>query len=144
MRFERRFRVAAPRQAVVEFHRRPEGFRALAPPLAPLTLHQAPAELDPGARLSFTLWMGPLPVRWTARIEAHDGGFADTQEEGPFESWRHRHTFVAVDESTTEVRDQIEARLPSGLARALVALAVWLGLPALFAYRRWKTRRVLE
>ena len=95
--------------------------------------------------MDFTMWMGPLPVRWEARVEdVSPAGFLDRQVRGPFEAWAHRHNFVAVDEETTEVVDQVEARLKPHALWRLVGLAMWLGLPLLFAYRGWKTRRLVE
>lgn len=144
MRFERRFRVRAPRSRVAEFHRRADSLRAITPPLVPMRLGPVPEVLRPGDEFSFVLWLGPLPLRWRARIEEHPGGFADAQVEGPFASWRHRHEFVEVDAQTTEVRDRIDARLRRHPFWALVGLKMWLGLPLLFAYRRWKSRRLLS
>jgi ligand-binding SRPBCC domain-containing protein len=148
--FRRRFEVAAPLAAVEEFHARPAGLVALTPP--PLWLRFAappPDPLTPGDELVFTLWAGPLPVRWRARIEALDGpgpGFQDRQLAGPFALWVHRHRFRAVGDpetGPTEIDDEIEARLRRHPFWGLVGLKMWLGLPLLFAYRRWKTRRLL-
>lgn len=148
MIFRRRFRVAAPLAAVEEFHARPQGLVALTPP--PLVLRFSappPARLAAGDEIAFTLWAGPLPVAWRARIEAHDGpGFTDRQLAGPFAVWVHRHRFRAVGgpgEEMTEIDDEIEARLRRHLLWGPVGFKMWLGLPLLFAYREWKTRRLL-
>lgn len=149
MIFRRRFEVAAPLAAVEAFHAGPAGLVALTPP--PLIFRFAappPDPLRPGDELAFTLWAGPLPVRWRARIEALDGpGFQDRQLAGPFDSWVHRHRFRALGDpetGPTEVDDEIEARLRRHPLWGPVGLKMWLGLPGLFAYRRWKTRRLLE
>ena len=63
----------------------------------------------------------------------------DTQKQGPFRSWRHRHQFRAIDENTTEVIDSIEAEYGN-----LISRFMWLNLPILFGYRGWRTRRELE
>jgi ligand-binding SRPBCC domain-containing protein len=63
---------------------------------------------------------------------------------GPFRKWVHRHTFVELDGHTTEVLDEVEAELPAPFAQKLVAIGMWLNMPVLFAYRAWKTRRLLE
>ena len=95
--------------------------------------------------MAFTLWLGPLPVYWLARIEElSPAGFVDRQLSGPFQQWVHRHSFIAVDEVTTEVRDEIEAVLKAPGWWWLVSLGMWLNLPMLFAYRAWQTRRLLE
>ncbi|MCU0487122.1 MAG: hypothetical protein MUC85_13540, partial [Anaerolineales bacterium] len=63
---------------------------------------------------------------------------------GPFAAWSHRHEFVAVDEHTTEVVDSIALNLRRHPIWWLVGASMRLGLPVLFAYRAWKTRRYLE
>jgi ligand-binding SRPBCC domain-containing protein len=98
-----------------------------------------------GDELRFTLWLGPLPLRWAARIESiSPTGFIDRQVQGPFRLWVHRHTFLPLDDSTTEVRDEVTVELKRHLLWGLVGLSMWLSLPLLFAYRGWKTRRTLE
>jgi ligand-binding SRPBCC domain-containing protein len=95
--------------------------------------------------MAFTMWMGPIPVRWRAYIgQVSATGFSDHQMEGPFRYWAHRHSFLPQDENSTDVVDEIQAGLRWHPLWALVGLAMWLGLPALFAYRAWKTRRLLE
>jgi ligand-binding SRPBCC domain-containing protein len=98
-----------------------------------------------GDAMAFTMWLGPIPVGWAARVEDVTGsGFADRQQSGPFESWSHRHIFIAEGESTTKVVDKIEAKLKRDPLWGPVGLAMWLGLPLLFAYRGWKTKKLLE
>lgn len=139
------FRVRAPRARVAEFHVGASSLKAITPPLIPMQLHRAPERLRDGDEMRFTLWLGPLPIRWLARVEqVSAGGFVDRQVDGPFAAWVHRHRFLDVDEATTQVVDEIEARLERHLLWGAVGLAMWLGLPLLFAYRGWKTRRLLE
>lgn len=139
------FRVRAPRDEVAAFHTAALSLKAITPPLMPIQLHQAPEHLADGDEMRFTLWLGPLPVRWLARVEqVSPEGFVDRQVDGPFAAWTHRHRFLAVDEANTDVVDEVEARLKAHLLWGAVGLTMWLGLPLLFAYRGWKTRRLLE
>jgi len=139
------FRVRARRAEVAAFHAAASSLGAITPPLIPMQLHRAPERLGAGDEMAFTLWLGPLPVRWLARVEEMSPeGFVDRQLEGPFAAWSHRHRFLAVDEATTEVVDEIEARFRPHVLWGAVGLAMWLGLPLLFTYRGWKTRRLLE
>ncbi len=145
MRYCHRFRVRAPLAAVADFHRRPASLVAITPPPVVVRLYNAPAALNAGEEIAFTMWVGPLPVRWVARIEeASPTGFLDRQVRGPFRVWRHRHRFVAVDDATTEVVDEVEAMPSLDPVRGPICGAMWLGLPALFAYRAWRTRDLLE
>jgi ligand-binding SRPBCC domain-containing protein len=138
VRFERRFVVRAPLDAVRAFHEDPRALRRLTP--------LAMSDLDPlappreGGRVRFRMWLGPVPVAWAARFEAvRDDGFADVQEAGPFRAWRHERRWRALPDGATEVADRIEADPGGALSRIL-----WAGLPAAFAYRAWRTRRALE
>ncbi|GAB4569604.1 MAG: hypothetical protein Kow0077_02400 [Anaerolineae bacterium] len=145
MRFSHRFRVRAPLDRVADFHRRASALHAITPPLMFMRVHHAPAELQEGDVMDFSMWLGPIPVRWVARIEqVTEKSFVDRQVQGPFKAWAHTHSFIPVDDSVTEVRDEIEAELSDGVFGRLRSLVMWLGLPVLFAYRAWKTRRVLE
>ena len=95
--------------------------------------------------MDFTLWFGPLPIRWSASIEdVSQTGFTDRQLSGPFGAWVHRHSFVRLDDETTEVIDAITLRLKPHPLWGPVGLGFVLGLPVLFAFRGWKTRRLLE
>jgi ligand-binding SRPBCC domain-containing protein len=91
------------------------------------------------------MWAGPLPMRWVAKIgDVSDRGFTDRQVQGPFAFWQHRHGFVPVTEGLTEVVDQVDASVKRHFLWGAVGLAMWIGLPVLFSYRGWKTRRLLE
>lgn len=145
LKYRHTFQVRAPLADVAEFHRRSAGMGAITPPPVIARLHRAPARLEEGDEMDFTLWLGPLPLRWLARIENVSlAGFTDRQLRGPFKHWAHRHAFVAVDETTSQVVDEIEASLRKHLLWGLVGLGMWLSLPLLFAYRGWKTRQLLE
>lgn len=142
--FRSRFRVQASLAEVAAFHRRAAAMAAITPPPVIVRIHKAPIELDEGAEMDFTLWLGPLPIRWQARIEdADDHGFRDRQVGGPFRHWLHTHRFVPVGENATEVHDTIELELADRWPARLIGAGLWLSLPLLFAYRRWQTRRLL-
>lgn len=145
MKYRHRFEVNAPLAAVAEFHARSASMGAITPPPVVVRIHSAPVLLDDGDEMDFTMWLGPLPVRWLARIEdVNPTGFTDRQVLGPFQEWIHRHTFVPVDKTTTAVLDEIELRLRPHLLWGLVGLGMRLSLPFLFAYRGWKTRRLIQ
>jgi ligand-binding SRPBCC domain-containing protein len=140
-----RFEVNAPLAAVADFHAQSASMGAITPPPVLVQVHRAPSRLDDGDEMDFTMWFGPLPVRWLARIEDVGlTGFSDRQLRGPFRHWHHRHSFVPVDEITTVVVDEIELELRSHPWWKLVGLGMWFSLPLLFAYRDWKTRRLIE
>jgi ligand-binding SRPBCC domain-containing protein len=144
MRFTHRFEVDAPIEDVAEFHARSSSMGAITPPPIIARVHAAPERLGEGDEMSFTLWLGPLPLRWLARIEdVGPTGFSDVQLRGPFARWEHRHDFEPLGEGRTAVHDRIEAELLRHPIWGPVGISMWLGMPLLFAFRGWRTRRLL-
>lgn len=145
MTYRHHFQVNAPLSRVAEFHRQSASMAAITPPPMIVKIHQAPDVLAQGDEMDFTIWLGPFPIRWLARIEnVSPNGFTDRQLRGPFNEWVHRHTFSAADDQITEVKDEINLHLSSQPLLWLVGLGMRLGLPVLFAYRAWKTRKILS
>jgi ligand-binding SRPBCC domain-containing protein len=145
MKYLHHFRIETPLSSVVAFHQRPTSLGAITPPPIWVQMHRVPANFFTGCIMDFTLWFGPLPIHWVSSIEdVSESGFTDRQLSGPYSTWVHRHSFVRVDDQTTEVIDQISLQLKSHPLWGPVGLGFRLGLPALFAYRAWKTRRLLE
>lgn len=143
--FDFRFTVDAPLKAVSEFHFQPGILKKLTPPLMIMQVHR----FDPLANGSigeFTMWMGPIPVRWKAlHSNVSETTFTDTQVSGPMKSWVHCHTFTAINDQTTEVHEHIEFEHFGGIK------GVWSRLlfprPALFALftiRKMITRREVK
>lgn len=144
MAFTHEFTVAAPRDAVAHFHRRRQSLVEITPPPIIMRIQEGPEILSSGDELRFTLWLGPFPIHWHAAIEAvSDDGFADRQISGPFDHWVHQHTFLDKGEGLTTVRDVIEYVYKRHLIWGLIGRLFVLGLPVLFAYRAWRTRRLL-
>jgi ligand-binding SRPBCC domain-containing protein len=143
MKYIHSFVVKAPLSEVVAFHRHSASMAAITPPPIVVRMHTAPAILNEGAPMDFTLWFGPFPLRWTAQIERlTPGGFVDRQIRGPFASWEHQHSFAVLGEESTAVFDIIHAELKSRGPMRIVGALMWLNLPILFAYRAWQTRRL--
>jgi ligand-binding SRPBCC domain-containing protein len=118
---------------------------AITPPPMIVRVHTAPEQLTGGDEMDFTLWAGPIPIRWVARIEeASREGFIDRQLRGPFAAWAHHHRFMRVDDRTPDVVDEVEAELKRHRLWGFAGALMWIGMPALFTYRGWKTRQILE
>ena len=143
--YRHRFNVRAPLAQVAEFHAQSASMGAITPPPIIAQIQRAPARLAEGDEMEFTLWLGPLPLRWLARIEdVSPTGFVDRQVRGPFAEWRHRHSYNELPDGGTEVLDEITVTPQAHPFWGLVGRLMWLNLPILFAYRGWKTRRILE
>jgi ligand-binding SRPBCC domain-containing protein len=142
--FDFRFTVRAPLAAVRDFHADTTALKRLTPPPTFVQIH-AVEPLAEGSVSRFTLWIGPLPLHWTAEHRSVSAaGFTDVQTEGPARSWRHTHQFVPVDEQTTEIVEHIEFEHGRGIwglvTRVLFARP---NLYLLFSYRKLVTRRWL-
>jgi ligand-binding SRPBCC domain-containing protein len=145
MIFQNHFKVAAPIEEVNAFHRSSSSLKAITPPVFFMSNIQAPDHLADGIEMAFTLWLGPLPVRWNARVENFSPtGFDDIQTGGPFKTWKHAHRFEALDENNTRVLDQVEYSLRRHWFWGPIGLMMALGLPVLFWYRARRTRSIVE
>jgi ligand-binding SRPBCC domain-containing protein len=140
--FHSRFRVAAPVARVSAFHFSPEAFLRLTPPGMLLQVHLS-EPLGEGSMTEFTLWSGPLPMRWKAlHSELSATGFTDEQIAGPLRSWRHRHQFIPHPEGGSEVLDSIDYEHPPGWRGLLSRLRFNAAtLQLLFFFRARATRR---
>jgi len=139
------FQVKAPIERVANFHRDTRTLRILTPP--PMVVRFKKIEpLAEGSTADFVIWLGPIPVHWKAKHSDVDPntGFVDTQIDGPFKYWVHRHSFTAINENVTEVKDEIQAKFRKHPYHGMVGRLMWVNLPALFAFRAWKTRQELE
>jgi ligand-binding SRPBCC domain-containing protein len=143
LKYRRSFTVEAPLTLVAAFHLDAMALKKLTPP--PIVMQ--PRLIEPLAENSvsqFVLWLGPLPVRWTARhSQVGPQGFVDEQEQGPFARWIHQHRYQALGDGRSIITDAIEAELASQPFQWLIGAGMWLGLPILFAYRAWRTRKEL-
>lgn len=148
--FHAKTRLRAPVSTVADFHARPGALKRLTPPPIFAQLHAADP-LGENARAEFTLWFGPLPVRWLAIHTQVDlrSGFTDTQARGPLKHWVHRHQWSALNDpgqgNITLLEDRIEYEHYPGLRGLLTRLLFARPLlHVMFAYRHWVTRRAVE
>lgn len=140
--FHHAFIVDAPLSVVAAFHHNTGVLEQLTPFPIIARVHQFEPMAN-GSQARFTLWFGPLPVRWHAiHSDVSAEGFTDTQVSGPLRSWVHRHQFVAIDSATTRVEDHIIYEHDAGwrgiISRLLFARP---GLIYLFTARKFLTRR---
>lgn len=141
--FNYTFTVDAPLADVANFHSDTNALKTLSP--GSMQIHRADP-MGEGSVSEFTLWLGPIPVRWRAvHSNVSENGFTDTQESGPLTFWQHSHTFTALDENQTQINEHIEYRHHKGL-RGLFSRLVFgrLGLLMLFTYRQWATKKALK
>lgn len=142
MEFKYSFLVHAPIEAVAAFHNDPVALRRLTPLPIFAQIHNY-EPLGEGSHAHFTLWFGPVPVRWHAvHSNVSLTGFTDTQVRGPLLSWQHTHRFVAVGPEWTRVEEAIIYEHHDG-PRGLFSRLLFSrpGLFYLFTARKILTRR---
>jgi ligand-binding SRPBCC domain-containing protein len=143
--FDYRFTVNASLQAVRDFHADTSALKRLTPPPTIVQLHEI-EPLGEGSVSRFTLWVGPLPLRWKA---VHRGvsehGFTDVQASGPAHKWEHTHTFIPATQEITEIREHIDYEHKQAfwglITRILFARP---NLYLMFAFRKYATRWYLR
>ena len=143
--FDFSFTVDAPLSAVRDFHRDTSALKRLTPP--PTFVRLISIEpLAEGSVSKFVLWVGPLPLRWTAvPRDVSDRGFTDVQAAGPAAAWAHTHTFTPLSDGRTRIDEHIEYAHKKGLWGIVTRLLfskpnLWI----MFSYRRFVTRWFLR
>lgn len=143
--FDFQFTVAAPVTAVRQFHQDTRILKKLSPPPIFVKIHEF-EPLAEGSKAEFTLWFGPLPMRWSV-IHHHvsENGFTDRQVSGPLKFWEHTHRFTAVNAHTTRVREHIKYEHHKG-KRGLLSRVLFNkpGLTLLFTARKLLTRHYVK
>ena len=136
------FEVNAPLLVVQAFHHNTSALKQLTPPPTIVQI-QSVEPLAEGSVSRFTLWVGPLPLRWTAIHKNVCGnGFTDIQQSGPAKKWAHTHTFTEIDATHTRVNEHIEYEHKRGLWGLVTRLLFsYPNLYFMFCYRRWITKR---
>ncbi|MEM8679081.1 MAG: cyclase [Planctomycetota bacterium] len=120
--FDYQFTVNASLAAVQQFHSNTSALKRLTPPPTLVQLHDI-EPLGEGSVSRFTLWLGPLPLHWTAvHRDVSEHGFTDVQASGPAKKWEHTHTFTPLAADRTQISEHIEYEHRSGMWGLLTRL----------------------
>jgi ligand-binding SRPBCC domain-containing protein len=143
--FDYSFTVNAPLSAVQAFHSDTSALKRLTPPPTIVQLHSI-EPLAEGSVSKFTLWVGPLPLRWTAvHRNVSPRGFTDVQASGPAARWEHTHTFTPLDAATTRIDEHIQFEHKPGFWGVVTRLLFSQpNLLLMFTYRKLATRWYLR
>ena len=116
MRFVKETLIKATPEKVFAFHELPDALARLMPPWDKSEIVQAAPSLEVGSRTIINAAVfGPIKARWVAEHTAYDPPrmFEDTQLEGPFTSWTHRHN-ILPDAQGAILRTAVSAIWPAG------------------------------
>lgn len=140
--FEKRSLFKTTMERMIAFHESSAAFSKLTPPPIFVQMHRDNRTSLTEGELEFTLWFGPLPVRWIARHEPGptSTSFADRALKGPMAYWRHEHIFEAVPDGIA-LTDRITLAHKPGF-KGLLTRLMFDGAPLriLFLYRHLRTR----
>jgi uncharacterized protein (TIGR01777 family) len=114
--FEHATELPHPAQAVFDYHANPGAFRRLVPAWEHVRFRTDPAPLVAGHTETVQVKVGPLWLRWVARIdEVTPGrGFRDVQLQGPFRRWEHEHRFEPLPDGRCRLVDRVTFEPPFG------------------------------
>lgn len=131
--------LPASLDAVCDFFSRAENLGPMTPAGATMRIDTPrPLPTGEGARVEYTLRVGPAPLRWVTEFEVWDlpRRFVDVQVRGPFAAWWHEHRFEALADGSTQMDDTVYYRVPFGpLGWLADRLFVRPRLRAIFGFR---------
>ena len=139
--------VDRPREEVFRFFASADNLGVITPPELHFEITTAPPiEMKEGTRIDYRIRLYGIPMTWRTLIDRWDPPylFQDTQLQGPYRTWIHRHEFHDLGEATRVV-DRVWYRLPAlGPLNAMVHPLVRKQLDQIFDYRADAVRQVFS
>jgi len=144
--YEKRTVMKTTMAKMLAFHEDPAAMPKLTPPPMIVRVKRDDRTALTEGELDFTLWFGPVPIRWLARHEPGptDTSFADRMIEGPMAYWRHEHIFEETPDGIALIDRVTLAHKPGW--QGLLTRLMFDGVPLriLFFYRHMRTRQAVE
>jgi ligand-binding SRPBCC domain-containing protein len=144
--YEKRTTIATSLERITAFHQSLDTMPLLAPPPIFIRIQRDDRISLTEGELDFTLWFGPIPIRWLARHQPGptEYAFTDLMVKGPMAYWRHDHIFEEVPDGVVLI-DRVHYAHKFGITGMFTHL-MFDGLPlrALFFYRHLRTRMALN
>jgi ligand-binding SRPBCC domain-containing protein len=140
--------VELPVEEVFDFFASAANLGLLTPPSMGFRFREdPPQQLSAGVMIRYRVELAGIPINWDTRIVEWDPPhrFADVQDHGPYSHWTHIHTFDAIDEHRTLMRDRVVYGVPLGpIGEVARRLFVDAQLESIFDYRQRAFQAVLE
>ena len=141
--FQYSTKIAADLATVTHFHEKADALNILTPPPLIVKINNDQRVSLTKGSVDFTLWFGPIPVRWLARHEPgpNANSFIDRMMQGPMAYWEHQHVFRKSGIGV-ELIDKLTFQHHDGWRGWITRLAFdGFALRFLFWYRHWRTER---
>lgn len=145
--FHRASRIDVPADALGAWHFRAGAIHRLIPPWESIRVDREASPLVDGARAEIVIRKGPVRIKLVALHGEVDPPrqFVDTQEKGPFGSWRHVHRFLPESNGGSLLEDSIRFDPPLGaIGRLFLSRPLLRELDRQFAFRHARTREDLR
>ena len=103
-----------------------------------------PIEMAEGKIIDYHIKLRGIPMRWRSKITAWEPPrrFIDEQVHGPYRFWIHEHSFDAIDDRRTRVRDRVRYGVPGGVLVQKMFVAG--DLDRIFRFRSQRLSEILE
>lgn len=103
-----------------------------------------PVQIREGAIIDYRLGLFGISFDWQTRITVWQPPyrFVDEQVKGPYALWIHEHRFTE-ENGGTRIDDEVQYRLPFGIAGLIGLPVVRLQLARIFRYRQRRIHRLL-
>ena len=145
--FEKSIVINCNAGKVFEFHSDTNNLKKITPDFIKAEILKIELPLKKGSIIKLSvIQFGIIKTTWKIRISEFepDKLITDTQEEGPFRKWIHKHCFEDLN-GKTRMTDKIEYELPFGaLGKAANFIFVKKILEKQFRYRHKATKEYLE
>lgn len=145
-------RIERPLEKVFAFFAAAENLERITPPRLRFRITTpTPIAMRSGALIDYRLRLNGIPFGWRTEITEWNppsgvegrssASFTDTQIRGPYHTWIHRHSFMAVPVEpggpceATEMVDEVRYRLPLWPLGAVALPIVRRELKDIFSYR---------
>jgi len=141
--FESSETVAADLHSVFRFFSDPSNLGKITPPAQDFEMASpVPSEMRRGSVIEHKLKVRGFPIRWKSLIVRWrpEEEFMDVQLRGPYQLWRHRHSFSPHNGGVV-INDSVDYSLPLAPLSSVALPLVRHDLEEIFNYR---TRRIAE
>ena len=144
---EKSVTIAAPIEAVFDFHTDTNNLRLISPPWIAANVVRQEGEGKGKIIELRIIQFGVFPSRWHVSIDEFERPFriTDLMLSGPMKYFRHTRHLTQPCASLTELVDHVEYVLPFGaIGRIADKLSVHQMMDQMFEYRHKKTKEILE